>query len=49
MPEKSPVERSKHQNNTNIQCQSLPESAFEEPEIYIDYDGSHRHHVKDNH
>ena len=45
-PEESPVESSKHQDNANIHCQPFPESVSEEREIYTDYDGCHRHHVK---
>jgi hypothetical protein len=45
-PEESQVEGSEHQDNANIRCQPLPESVSEEHEIYTDYDGCHRHHVK---
>jgi hypothetical protein len=45
-PEESQVESSEHQDNTNIHCQPFPESVSEEHEIYTDYDGCHRHHVK---
>ena len=44
--EESPVESSEHQDNDNIHCQPFPESVSEEREIYTDYDGCHRHHVK---
>ena len=44
--EESEVESCKHQDNADIHCQSLPKSVFEEQEIYTDYDGYHRHHVK---
>jgi hypothetical protein len=46
MPEESQVESSEHQNNANIHCQPFPELVSEEHEIYTDYDGCHRHHVK---
>jgi hypothetical protein len=45
-PEESQVERCEHQDNANIHCQPFPESVSEEHEIYTDYDGYHRHHVK---
>jgi hypothetical protein len=45
-PEKSQVESCEHQNNANIHRQPFPESVSEEHEIYTDYDGCHRHHVK---
>ncbi len=45
-PEESKVECCEHQDNANIHCQSFPESVPEEHEIYSDYDGCHRHHVK---
>jgi hypothetical protein len=45
-PEESQVESSEHQDNANIHCQPFPESVSEEHEIYTDYDGCHRHHVK---
>jgi hypothetical protein len=45
-PQKSQVERCEHQDDSNIQCQPFPESVSEEHEIYTDYDGCHRHHVK---
>jgi hypothetical protein len=44
--EESEVESSEHQHNTNIHCQPFPESVSEEREIYSDYDGCHRHYVK---
>src|SRR6266849_3739331 len=45
-PEESQVESGEHQDNANIHCQPFPESVSEEHEIYTDYDGYHRHHVK---
>ena len=45
-PEEFKVESSEHQDNANIHCQPFPKSVSEEPEIYTDYDGYHRHHVK---
>jgi hypothetical protein len=42
----SKVESCEHQDNANIHCQPFPESVSEEQEIYSDYDGCHRHHVK---
>jgi hypothetical protein len=45
-PEKSQVETGKHQDDADIHYQPLPEFASEELEIYADYDGHHRHHVK---
>jgi hypothetical protein len=45
-PEESQVESCEHQDNANIHCQPFPESVFEEHEIYTNYDGCHRHHVK---
>ncbi len=45
-PEESQVESSEHQDNANIHCQPFPESVSEEHEIYTDYDGCHRQHVK---
>jgi hypothetical protein len=45
-PEESEVESCKHQDNANIHCQPFPESVSEKREIYTDYDGYHRHHVK---
>jgi hypothetical protein len=47
MPEESQIESSEHQDNANIHCQPFPELVSEEHEIYTDYDGGHRHHVKD--
>jgi hypothetical protein len=44
--EESQVESCEHQNNANIHHQPFPESVSEEHEIYTDYDGRHRHHVK---
>jgi hypothetical protein len=44
--EESEVESSEHQDNANIHCQPFPESVSEEPDIYADYDGYHRRHVK---
>src|ERR1017187_3115047 len=45
-PKESQVERCEHQDDSNIHCQPFPESVSEEHEIYTDYDGCHRHHVK---
>jgi hypothetical protein len=45
-PEESQVESCEHQDNANIHCQPFPESVSEEHDIYTDYDGCHRHHVK---
>src|ERR1700731_1679393 len=45
-PDESQVESCEHQDNANIHCQPFPESVSEEHEIYTDYDGCHRHHVK---
>jgi hypothetical protein len=45
-PEESEVESYEHQDNANIHRQPFPESVSEEPEIYTDYDGYHRRHVK---
>jgi hypothetical protein len=47
-PEESRVESCEHQDDANIRCQPFPESVSEEHEIYTDYDGCHRHHVKHN-
>jgi len=44
--EESQVESSEHQNDANIHYQPFPESVSEEHEIYTDYNGCHRHHVK---
>jgi hypothetical protein len=46
MPQESQVESCERQDNANIRCQPFPESVSEEQEIYTDYDGCHRHHVK---
>jgi len=48
MPEESHIESSEHQDNANIHCQPFPESVSEEHEIYSDYDGCHRHPVKND-
>jgi hypothetical protein len=45
-PEEPKVESSEHQDNANIHYQPFPVSVSEEHEIYTDYDGDHRHHVK---
>jgi hypothetical protein len=45
-PEESQVKSCEHQHNADIHCQPFPESVSEEHEIYTDYDGCHRHHVK---
>src|SRR5262249_35402409 len=44
----SQVESCEHQDNANIHHQPFPEpeSVSEEHEIYTDYNGCHRHHVK---
>jgi hypothetical protein len=44
--EKSEVESAEHQDNANIHYQPFPESVSEEREIYTDYNGYHRRHVK---
>src|SRR6266851_863306 len=44
--QESQVERCEHQDDSNIHYQPFPESVSEEHEIYTDYDGYHRHHVK---
>ena len=44
--EESKIESCKHQDNADVDCQPFPESASEEQEIYTDYDGYHRCHVK---
>src|SRR4029077_3732208 len=44
--EESQVESSEHQDNANIHDQPFPESVSEEHEIYTDYNGCHRQHVK---
>jgi hypothetical protein len=46
MPEESEVESCENQDNADIHCQPLPKSVSEEREIYTDYDGHHRYHVK---
>ena len=46
--EESQVEGSEHQDNANIHYQPFPESVSEEREIYTDYNGCHRHHVKNH-
>jgi len=48
MPEESQVESREHQDNANIHCQPFPESVSEEHEVYADYDGCQRHHVKND-
>jgi hypothetical protein len=45
-PEESQIESYEHQDNANIHSQPFPESVPEEHQIYADYDGYHRHHVK---
>jgi len=45
-PDESEVESREHQDNADIHDQPFPESAFEEHEIYTDYDGCHRQPVK---
>jgi len=44
--EESQVESSEHQDNADIHHQPFPESASEKHEIYTDYNGCHRNHVK---
>jgi hypothetical protein len=44
--QKSQVESSEDQDDANINNQTFPESVSEEREIYTDYHGYHRHHVK---
>ena len=44
--QESQVERREHQDDSNIHHQAFPESVFKEREIYTDYDGCHRQHVK---
>jgi hypothetical protein len=44
--EESQVESPEHQDNANIHQQPFPESVSEEREIYADYNGYHRRHVK---
>jgi hypothetical protein len=39
-------ESCEHQDNANIHYQSFPESVSKEHDIYADYNGCHRHHVK---
>jgi len=46
MFQESKVERYEHQDDSNIHCQPFPESVSEEHDIYTDYDGYHRQHVK---
>src|SRR5579862_4716031 len=45
-PQESKVECCEHQDDSNIHGQPFPESVSEEHDIYTDYDGYHRHHVK---
>jgi hypothetical protein len=44
--QESEVESYEHQDDTNIHGQPFPEPVSEEQDIYSDYDGYHRHHVK---
>jgi hypothetical protein len=44
--EESQIESPEHQDNANIHYQPFPESVSEESEIYTDYNGYHRQHVK---
>jgi hypothetical protein len=44
--EEPEVESCEHQDNANIHCQPFPELVSEEHDIYTDYDGCHRDHVK---
>jgi hypothetical protein len=46
-PQESQIERCENQDDPNIHCQPFPESVSEEREIYTDYDGCHRHQVKE--
>jgi hypothetical protein len=46
MPQESEVERREHEDDSNIHRQPFPESVSEEHDIYTDYDGCHRQHVK---
>jgi hypothetical protein len=45
-PEESQTKSCEYQDDANIHGQPFPKSVSEEPEIYPDYDGCHRHHVK---
>jgi hypothetical protein len=45
-PEESQAESYEHQDPANIHYQPFPHSAFEEHEVYSDYDGYEHHHVK---
>jgi hypothetical protein len=44
--EEPQVESSEYEDNANIHYQPFPESVSEEHEIYTDYNGCHRHHIK---
>jgi hypothetical protein len=44
--EESQIESCEHQDNADIHDQSFPESVSEEQDIYADYNGCHRYHVK---
>jgi hypothetical protein len=44
--QESQVDRSEHQDDSNIHHQAFPESVSEEREIYTNYEGCHRQHVK---
>ena len=46
LEEKSKVESCEHQDDANVHCQPFPQMVSEEQNIYTDYDGYHRHHVK---
>ena len=45
-PEESEIKSAEYQDNANVHCQPFPKSVSEKQEIYADYDGCHRHHVK---
>jgi hypothetical protein len=46
MSEESQVERSEHQDNSNIQYQPFPESVSKERKIHPDDQDDHRQHIK---
>jgi hypothetical protein len=46
MPEESQIKSCEYQHDADIHDQPFPKSVSEEPEIYPDYDGCHRQHVK---
>jgi hypothetical protein len=45
-PQKPPIERCEHKDDSNIHRQPFPEAVSEEDQIHTDYDGCHRHHAK---